>query len=124
MSRRASLAVFVVPTTKLVDSIAFYGDGIGLELLEEWDDMGRGATLAAADQCEIELIEFELVEEPSEPCVTIGLKIEGVDDIYRRVVALGATVKAPPRAMPWGMYGFGTFDPNGVPINLYEPVAE
>ena len=25
------------------------------------------------------------------------------------------------RFYAWGMYGFGAFDPNGVPVNVYEP---
>ena len=39
-------------------------------------------------------------------------------------MAFGAKIKAPPRIRDWGMYGFGAFDPNGVPINIYEPAME
>ena len=115
------LAVFVVPTAKLADSLTFYRDGIGLEVVEEWQEMGRGALLAASETCQIELVEMHVVQEPTEPSVTIGLKLAGVDAVYGRLKALGARIKAPPRVMPWGMYGFGAFDPNGVPVNLYEP---
>jgi catechol 2,3-dioxygenase-like lactoylglutathione lyase family enzyme len=122
---RPALSVFVVPTTKLAESIAFYQDGIGLELKEEWIDMGRGALLAASDGCEVELIEVEAVAEPVEPSVTIGFKLErGVDDVYQRLLALGARTKARPRMRSWGMYGFGTFDPSGVPVNIYEPAGD
>jgi catechol 2,3-dioxygenase-like lactoylglutathione lyase family enzyme len=121
---RPALSVFVIPTTKLPESVAFYRDGIGLELREEWTDMGRGALLAASEGCEIELIEVDAVVEPVEPCVTIGLKLEGgVDEVYERLVALGARTKARPRRRSWGMYGFGAFDPNDVPVNVYEPAT-
>ena len=84
--------------------------------------MGRGALLAASDGCQIELVEMEGVEPPSEPCVTLGLKLNhAVDDVFERLTALGARTKAPPRTRAWGMYGFGAFDPNGVPVNIYEP---
>jgi hypothetical protein len=36
-------------------------------------------------------------------------------------VAFGTEIKVPSRPRAWAMYGFGTFDPNGVPINIYEP---
>jgi hypothetical protein len=44
-----------------------------------------------------------------------------VDRVYARLTAMGVEAKAPPRVTPWGMYGFGVLDPNGVPVNVYEP---
>ena len=118
---RPTLAVFMVPITKLAGSIRFYAEGIGLEVVEEWSDPGRGALLAAADGAQVELVEFDAVSEHSEPAVTLGLQMAGVDAAHERLSALGARIKAPPRLRSWGMYGFGAFDPNGVPINVYEP---
>ena len=118
---RPSLAVFVVPTSKLAESLAFYRDGVGLELLEEWSDMGRGALLAASAGAQVELIEQEGVVDTPEPRVALGLQVTGVDLVYERLIAMGTRAKAPPRVRPWGMYGFGVLDPNGVPINVYEP---
>ncbi len=120
---RAERFVFVIPTMKLEESLTFYRDGIGLLLLEEWSEMGRGALLSASDDAHVELVEMEDLPEVGEPRVTLGLQITGVDEAYERLTALGARTKAPPRARPWGMYGFGVFDPNGVPINIYEPTA-
>ena len=114
----------MVPTTNLADSVRFYRDLIGLQLLEEWDDMGRGALLEATVTAHIELVEMDHVPDVDEPRTTIGLKIGGVDAAYERLVAAGVGVKAPPRRRDWGMYGFGTFDPNGVPVNVYEPAEE
>ena len=121
---RADRFVFVVPTTRLEESLRFYRDGIGLVVLEEWSELGRGALLAASDDARVELIELDEVPEVDEPRVALGLQITGVDAVYARLTALGATTKAPPRARAWGMYGFGALDPNGVPINVYEPTAE
>ena len=111
----------MIPTTRLEESIRFYRDVVGLRLIEEWSEMGRGAILEASATTQIELVEMEAVPAVEEPRTTIGLKITGVDAVYERVVASGAKVKAAPRTRDWGMYGFGTFDPNGVPINIYEP---
>jgi predicted enzyme related to lactoylglutathione lyase len=118
---RADLVVVMVPTTRLEESIRFYRDAIGLRLVEQWSDMGRGAVFEASDTTHVELVEMETVPDANEPRTTIGLKITGVDEVHARLERFGARIKAPPRARAWGMYGFGAFDPNGVPINVYEP---
>lgn len=91
-------------------------------LLEEWSELGKGALFAASDSAQVELVEFDDVEDAPEPRVALGLEITGVDEVYERLKAQGIEAKAPPRIRPWGMYGFGVLDPNGVPINIYEPV--
>jgi catechol 2,3-dioxygenase-like lactoylglutathione lyase family enzyme len=118
---RADLVVVMVPTTRLEESVRFYRDAIGLRLIDEWSDMGPGALFEASNTAQIELVEVEAVTDVDEPRTTIGLKIIGVDDVYARLMEFGAKIKAPPRVREWGMYGFGAFDPNGVPINIYEP---
>jgi catechol 2,3-dioxygenase-like lactoylglutathione lyase family enzyme len=76
-----------VPTTDLAASILFYRDGVGLELTEEWDDMGRGAILRGSSASEIELIEVKEVADPLEPRTALGLQVsaDDVDAIYRRL---------------------------------------
>jgi len=118
---RADLVVIVVPTTQLEESIRFYRDGLGLRLIDEWSDMGRGALFEASDTAHLELVEMAAVPDVDEPRTTIGLRVTGVDEVHSRLAAFGAKIKAPPRTRAWGMYGFGAFDPNGVPINVYEP---
>ena len=121
---RAGLVVIVVPTTRLEESVRFYRDAIGLRLVDEWSDMGRGALFEVSDTTHLELVEMAAVPDVDEPRTTIGLKITGVDNVHARLIAFGAKIKAPPRIRAWGMYGFGAFDPNGVPINIYEPAME
>jgi predicted enzyme related to lactoylglutathione lyase len=118
---RADLAVVVVPTMRLEESVRFYRDAIDLRLIEEWSDMGRGAIFEVSATTHLELVAMASVPEVDEPRTTLGLKITGVDEVYERIVAFGGKVKAAPRAREWGMYGFGAFDPNGVPLNIYEP---
>jgi predicted enzyme related to lactoylglutathione lyase len=119
---RADLVVVVVPTSRLEESVRFYRDAVGLRLIDEWSDMGRGALFQASDTAHVELVEMADVQEGPEPRTTIGLQIRNVHEVHARLEAFGAKIKAPPRAREWGMYGFGAFDPNGVPINVYEPV--
>ena len=119
---RADLVVIVVPTSRLEDSVRFYRDALGLRLVDEWSDMGRGALFEASDTAHVELVEVADVPDVAEPRTTIGLQVRGVDEVHERLEAFGAKIKAPPRTREWGMYGFGSFDPNGTPINVYEPV--
>ncbi len=116
-------AVFVVPTTDLASSLRFYRDALGLPVIEEWDEMGRGALLGVDDGVEIELIELGDVPSTSEPRMGIGLEIADgdVDIVYSRVVANGFSVKGAPRVRPWGKRGFGAIAPEGTPVNVYGP---
>lgn len=114
-----------MPTTDLAASIRFYGEAIGLELIEEWSDLGRGALFRASSAAEVELVEVEALDDPPEPRTTLGLQVsvDEVDAIYRRLERAEARLKAPPRTREWGMRGFGAFDPSGVPVNIYAPAA-
>jgi catechol 2,3-dioxygenase-like lactoylglutathione lyase family enzyme len=116
-------SVFVLPTEDLAAVLPFYRDGLGLEMLEEWTELGRGALLRVSDQTELELIELEGVERPLEPRMAIGLELDDalVDEVYDRLIRLGFRVKGPPELRPWGKRGFGALDPDGVPVNVYGP---
>ncbi len=120
---RPTKCVVVVPTSELQKSIRFYRDGLGLELVEEGEDLGTGAILALGDAAELELIELEDVRDVPEPRSGIGVQVQPseVDAVYVRLVELGFSVKRPPEVRPWGMRGFGALDPNGIPVNVYAP---
>jgi len=117
--------VFVVPTDDLEATLAFYREGIGLELVERWEEPGRGAILRGSWESEVELVEANHVAPAAEPRTTLGLQVapQDVDAIYERLVAAGAHVKAAPRGRAWGMRGFGAFDPSGTPVNVYAPAT-
>ena len=91
-----------MPTTDLAASIGFYRDCLGLELEEEWADLGRGAILRLSATSVLELVEVDELADPPEPRTTLGLQVdeEGVDAIYRRLEQTGARLKAPPRVRP------------------------
>jgi catechol 2,3-dioxygenase-like lactoylglutathione lyase family enzyme len=106
---------FVVHTTRFDESMRFYGDVLGLELVEEWHEDGHGAVFRLTADVDLELIELERADGYGG--VALGVEVEDVDGTYDRVVAAG-TAKAPP-VDAWGKRGFGTRDPNGVPVNIY-----
>ena len=62
----------MVPTIRLAESIRFYRDAIGLRLIDEWSDMGRGAVFEAAETAHVELVEIAAVPDVDEPRSTLG----------------------------------------------------
>ena len=115
--------MFVLPTPDLAAVLPFYRDGLGLKVLEEWTELGRGALLRVTGETDLELIELEGVERLPEPRMGVGFELEDalVDEIYDRLVSLGFRVKGPPEVRAWGKRGFGALDPDGVPVNVYGP---
>ena len=113
----AERIAFVIHTDVFDESLRFYVDVLELELLEEWQEGGHGAVVRLADESVLELI--DLARDWSDRGgVALGLEVDDVDGWYERLVARGVAVKAPP-VDAFGKRGFGTTDPNGVPINIY-----
>jgi len=107
---------FVVHTDRFDESVEFYRDLLGLELVEEWHEGGHGAVVRLAPVADLELI--ELANVAAHGGVALGLEVDEVDAWYERLLAAGGTAKAPP-VDAFGKRGFGTTDPNGVPVNVY-----
>jgi catechol 2,3-dioxygenase-like lactoylglutathione lyase family enzyme len=114
-------AAFVVHTDRYEESLTFYRDVLGLDLVEEWREGGHGAVLQLLPDLVVELIELE-IEPGSHGGVALGLEVDDVDAWYERLVEYGVAVKAPP-VDAFGKRGFGTADPNGVAVNIYTSAA-
>jgi len=108
-------------------SLAFYGDGLGLETVDSWargpDDRG---TLFTAASGIIEVL--ALPHEPEaggvwdrrEPAgVTLVIEVSEVDRLFERVVEKGLTVKEPLTEQPWGHRSFVLEDPDGVSLYCF-----
>ena len=108
-------------------SLAFYRDGVGLTVVEEWTEFGHGAVLTAGGHARVELIDQPDGAVAPAASVFLGLQVHDVDDVHERLMAVGADVRSPPAEKPWGGRGFVVFDPNGVAVNIYteyRPSAE
>jgi uncharacterized glyoxalase superfamily protein PhnB len=113
---RADEIAFVIHTTQFDSSVGFYRDVLQLEVVEEWDEGGHGAVIRLSAGALLELIELETAD--AHGSVALGLEVDDVDAWYDRLLAAGWTAKAPP-VDAFGKRGFGTTDPNGVPVNVY-----
>jgi catechol 2,3-dioxygenase-like lactoylglutathione lyase family enzyme len=112
--------VFVVTTARFDESVRFYRDLLGMELLEEWTEFGHGAVLTGGGHARVELIELD-VPDGALPrhAPFLGLQVDDVQDRHDRLLAAGAKVVSPLADRAWGGRGFGVLDPNGVSINVY-----
>ena len=110
--------VFVILTDRFDESVRFYRDGLGLEMVEEWTEHGHGAVFSAGGHARVELIDTEVTDAASARTF-MGIQVDDVDGVHARLVAIGAEVRSEPRDKPWGGRGFVAFDPNGVAVNLY-----
>lgn len=113
--------VFVVTTSHFDESLGFYRDLVGLDLVEEWTEFGHGAVLSAGGGARVELIEVAGTPDDALPrhAPFLGLKVTDVDGIHRRAVAAGATILSELQDRAWGGRGFAVRDPNGVGVNVY-----
>jgi len=112
--------VFVVSTGRFDDSLAFYRDLLGLELVEEWTEFGHGAVLSAGGPARVELIELEVPDDPlPRHAPFLGLKVTDVDATHERAVTANAPILSPLEERPWGGRGFAVQDPNGIGVNVY-----
>lgn len=112
---------FVVHTTRFDESVDFYCESLGLELVEEWREGGHGAVIRLTRNADLELIELENTDGYGG--VALGLEVDDVDAVYSRLQEGGVQTKAPPLDA-FGKRGFGTTDPNGVPVNVYTTYAD
>ena len=120
MTRARAIAV-VIRTERFTETLAFYRQALGLEMSEEWHEGGHGAVLRLSAGVDLEIIDLEA--PGAYGGVAVGLEVDDADAWYDRLVAHGATPKAPP-VNAFGKRGFGVRDPNGVPVNVYTTIAD
>ena len=117
-------------TRRYEATLAFYGDSLGLPVIESWDHGpdDRG-TLFGASSGIIEVLAFP--EKPERDSVwdhrapqgiSIVVEVDDVDGLYKRVVDRQLTVKEALRNQPWGHRSFIVADPNGVAIYFFAEV--
>src|SRR5438045_8323461 len=112
MSRVRAIA-FVIHTTRFDESLGFYCESLQLDLVEEWHEGGHGAVIRLAADALLELIELDGAS--GHGGVALGLEVDDVDAVHARLIGRDVAVKAPP-VEAFGKRGFGTVDPNGVPV--------
>jgi uncharacterized glyoxalase superfamily protein PhnB len=118
---RASHASFTV--NDLAKSLAFYREGIGFTMGEEWKDGGKvvGVELRAGT------VELYLSQDDGAKgwdrkkgvaCSVTFVTTQKVDEIAARLKKAGYALLSEPTDMPWGARAFRVADPDGFLIGI------
>jgi hypothetical protein len=107
-------------TDKFDETLAWWRDGVGLELLEHWDrDTGRGAILAMAPGIVVEFMAAPRGTEPWSPPARDAFSLAiPTSDPKKRMAELrdnGLKIDKPMMDRPWAEQ-FSTRDPNDVEV--------
>ncbi len=108
-------------TTPLVqESIDYYQQVFGMQILEEWDEpIDRGAILAFADSREEALLEI-YYDENTHDFSGLGLQFRA-DNLARFIDQLPPGIEYDgPKPRPWGSTYLYLKDPNGILVVVYE----
>ncbi|HLY10744.1 MAG TPA: VOC family protein [Planctomycetota bacterium] len=118
-------------TPKYEETVAFFGDGLELPLVESWDrdPDDRGSLFQAASGI------IEVVVRPSGPsshrwddrppqgaCMVI--EVADVDEVHRRSVSKNLPITQPLTNQSWGHRSFCLREPNGLSIYLFSELSQ
>ncbi len=112
-------------------ALAFYRDGLGMEVLEAWSDGGRVVVLEAG-RATLELLDAEHAATVDE--IEVGRRIAGpvrvaleVDDAAASAAALvdaGAELLGGPVETPWRHWNVRLQTPDGTQLTLFTVLDE
>lgn len=108
----------VFQTDRYDDSVAFYSDVLGLDVVDSWDGpTARGCLFSWAGTL-VEFFEGDWVESGTQ----LALEVADADAVYAQLVAAGADPQAP-ADMPWGHRSVFLVDPHGNQLNFFQVMS-
>ena len=110
-------------TTKFEESLRFYAEGLGGQIVAEWDAPARGAVIRLAGAACIELFEAQSAHSVEPPNVMFAIEVEDVDEWHDRAQRAGANLVRAPTDQPWGLRDTAFTDPNGLRIALFQALS-
>lgn len=119
---RIQSARFFVYATDLAESLRFYTQVLGLQVVERV----VGGTVLAAGPAELELLQERRDEEVVLDRRTgFIIFVDDPDAAFAEMTAEGVTIRTEPATAADGSRGFYIADPDGLPIGIYsEPPQE
>lgn len=109
-------------------TVAFYRDGLGMPLLETWEEEagGRGAVLDAGRATlevlsvpHAEMVDRIEVGEPVGARVRLALEVDDSAEIAKKLLAAGADLVGGPVVTPWAHRNVRLRDPDGMQLTLF-----
>jgi catechol 2,3-dioxygenase-like lactoylglutathione lyase family enzyme len=113
----------VLAVKDLATSVAFYREMLGLSLDFEapgWAFLSRGALQLMLGECQ----DAMRADDTGDHSYFAYVTVEGVDDLYRELVAKNVPRVQELADKPWGMREFGVKSPDGHRIMFGEEIAE
>jgi catechol 2,3-dioxygenase-like lactoylglutathione lyase family enzyme len=108
-------------TDRYDDVVAFYGEGLGFPVVDEWDRPNARGLRFDLDGMRLEIIDNQREQRPLDlgaPADRVHLVVE-VDDIEEARDSIN--IEAPlPQGTSWGARLFRVHDPDGVPITFLQ----
>jgi catechol 2,3-dioxygenase-like lactoylglutathione lyase family enzyme len=112
-------------------SLAFYRDGLGLELVATYDDppyatlLAAGARISLAEQGheapDRPSVTMSAPTDPSRANVVLVLEVEDAHAVHQDLAARGVQFLAEPYSPPWGGSRFFCVDPDGYLVEIEQP---
>jgi catechol 2,3-dioxygenase-like lactoylglutathione lyase family enzyme len=108
-------------------TLAFYRDGLGMPLMETWEEAGgRGAVLDAGRATRevlavphAEMVDRIEVGEAVGARVRLALEVDDSAEIARKLLAAGADLIGGPVVTPWAHRNVRLRDPDGMQLTLF-----
>ncbi len=104
-------------------TVDFYTDTLGLAVVHQWDDHGRGTIVAASGTGQIEIFEGGDVVEPVAGAA-LAWEVDDVDSIHAALRQKGVEVLGEPQDQPWGHRNFSFRAPENLHITLFTVVGD
>ena len=112
-------------------TVAFYGDGLGLPILESWDrGLDDRGTLFTAASGVIEVLARPTATEPSHfydyrppQGAFMVIEVDDVDAEYRRAVERRLSIRQELADQEWGHRSFCLVEPNGLVLYLFSTIS-
>jgi len=123
-------ASIVRHTKNYEDMVAFYRDGLGMKITEQWDEPANRGTLLAfggkAENTVIEVLELgeEAVPNMKPVNVVLSIEVEDADAWHDELISHGVVIARGSEDAPWGHRSFGIDDPDGFRIWYYHDMKK
>jgi len=101
-------------------SLAFYRDGLGLELIEELEGYARLRSPNGSGTLGLHILsEEKTMMNPTTEGIRLYFEAEDVDAVCARLANKGYAIDQPPKDMPWGWRHAYLKDPDGHEVSVY-----
>ena len=102
--------------------VAFYRDGLGLEIVSAWNrgPEDRGTVFRSPNG--VGMIEVEFGQDVRPPQGGVYVEVEDVDVWYEKAVRKGLGISQPISDTTYGHRTFKLADPDGLEIGFFTPI--